>query len=76
MKLRLLHESAFTTGAIAIRPAIFGRKESIPAPEKENKLVGQPEDDRWYLKFSKTSNTNITEEYQEMLDKMDKLGPL
>lgn len=50
MKLQVLHE-AFTTGAIAFRPAALGGDKEPRRSEK----------DRWYFKFSRTPKTILGE---------------
>lgn len=55
MKLKLLYEEFTGSGAIAFRPAMLGDKPTqIRKPVKK-------EDSRWYLKFSKTNRTQLSE---------------
>ena len=64
MKLRILHET-FNTGAIAMRPAAMGYKGSRSAPERSKSLVGDNDDSRWYLHYSKLPKTKLNE-FNEM----------
>lgn len=55
MRLSLLYETV-GTGAVAIRPAALNpsKRRNAPSTKRDN-------DDRWYLKFSKTPNARINE---------------
>lgn len=53
MRLSLLYES-LGTGAVAIRPAALGGQTG--------KTSRSPGKDRWYLKFSRKDNENISED--------------
>jgi hypothetical protein len=61
MKLSELHEATMT-GAIAMRPASLGKRDTTKALGKASGALGQQNEDRWYLQYSKIPNLSLHEQ--------------